>query len=101
MPTANGNHYRSFGQAYAAEKGKAPEAQSEEQGDKGDTMVIKHLGGGRFKSKHKGQMQEHETPEDLSQHVKQAYGLEDENPEPEHESDSDSEDEGGLHSILG
>lgn len=115
----NGNFYHNAGQGYAIEKGKSAEGQhavGRKDGDEkvsggsgGSDMMVKHLGGGRFKTKSKHSdgkttEEQHESQADLNEHMNKHFGLsEGEDLEPDNDADDDmSEDSGeALSSILG
>lgn len=113
MPQVNGKHYRSFGQGYAAEKGKqasdrpeAKDAKTSEDGKegKGSTVQVKHMGGGKFKVKHAdGSVTDHESAEDMHSHLDEHFGIHDsEGHEGEPAEEYGDESGGmGLESILG
>lgn len=110
MPYVNGNFHRSAGQGYAAEKAKMGEKHEEspavegEHGSKGSVLHVKHHGDGKFSTKDEaGNVQKHETMDDLHAHMVQHFGVHDGQGEG---GDTDSEDymgDGGeaLKSILG
>lgn len=121
MPLVNGNHYRSFGQGYRAEKEKGSmksEPSSPAEGDmaeggSGSVMHVKHMGGGKFKTiseHHDGSktQEEHDSPEELHAHMDGHFGTEGgedayEGKENPHggEDDLAEGDEDALGSILG
>jgi len=106
MPQVNGNHYRSFGQGYAAEKskmGKEPEEKQGEASDKarGSVVHVKHHGKGKFSVKHEGgSMTQHESPEDMHAHLDEHFHTGAQGSE-EGMEDGDEGGEHALKSILG
>lgn len=118
MPQVNGNHYRSFGQGYRAEKEKgsmksmpSEPAEDDMAEGSGSVMHVKHMGGGKFKTiseHHDGSKsaEEHDSPEELHSHMHAHFGTDgdayegEENPHGgEDDMAEDSED--ALGSILG
>jgi hypothetical protein len=111
MPYVNGQHYRSAGQGYAAEKAKTAGPAKEdakpvegEHGSRGSVLHVKHHGGGKISIKHEdGQVTQHEGMDDAAGHMAQHFGLD--GAESDHDSDDSSEYDGdggeALKSILG
>lgn len=119
MPQYNGTSGRTFGQAYARNKGgketdAAPKAKGGEEVDsedgndekeKGDVVHVKHMGGGKYKTKHEdGHMEEHDSKSEMLSHLDEHY------PEDEGKDESEqsmAEDEGlgdmggSLKALLG
>jgi hypothetical protein len=85
MPQVGNTKGHTFGQAYArAKAGKSTEVHDEPDGDEGESgdgseMHVKHMGGGKFKTKskhHDGHVtkEQHESPEELHAHMAQHFG---------------------------
>lgn len=117
MPQVNGNHYRTFGMGYSAEKaksqppemGEAPSDEAHSESD-GAEMHIKSMPDGSFETKskrkgekhdvHSAQPEKHESEEELKEHVGSHFGGDSHEPE-EHQGDGDEEEGGNaLKSIL-
>jgi len=129
MPEVNGKRYRTFGQGYAAEKNKgkddskaAPEVkqtkedhEGSEKTEYGSRMMVEHMGGGKFKttSEHsdgKKTKEEHDSPEELHEHMKEHFGYEGSDEDEKQDREGTAEDGGdldegdgmsALHSLLG
>jgi hypothetical protein len=117
MPEVNGKHYRSFGQGYAAEKGKSAESapakdHSEPDGDEGggygDEIHVKHVGGGRFETKSKNSAgkitkESHDSEAELHDHMSKHFGLSEQGSDDDSGMSDGDGDEGmdALNSILG
>jgi len=110
MPYVNGQHYRSAGQGYAAEKAKGAGPAKEdakpvegEGGSRGSVLHVKHHGGGKISIKHEdGQVTQHEGMDEAADHMKEHFGLHDAEGMGEDDG-SEYEGDGGeaLKSILG